>query len=67
MKPTYSQIIREVDLAERSLEAFAKTANITPGNAAVRAHRARQALRKQLILTCKACAKHACRNCNCAA
>jgi RNA polymerase sigma factor (sigma-70 family) len=67
MKPAYSQIIREVDLAERPLEAFAKTANITPGNAAVRAHRARQALRKQLILTCKACAKHACRNCNCAA
>ena len=34
----------DVDLAELSLEAFATKAGITPGNAAVRIHRARQAL-----------------------
>jgi len=66
MKPTYSQILREVDLSERSLESFARSTGITPGNAAVRAHRARQALKKQLILTCRTCAKHGCLDCTCA-
>jgi RNA polymerase sigma factor (sigma-70 family) len=66
MKTSYSEILRDVDLAELSLEAFATKAEITPGNAAVRIHRARQALRKQLALVCGLCAKHACVNCTCA-
>ena len=65
IKPAYSQILREVDLAEGSLESFAKRSGITPGNAAVRAHRARQALKKQLIQTCRTCAKHGCIDCTC--
>ena len=43
IKPQYSEIIRGVDLAENTLETFAKSAGITPGNATVRVHRARQA------------------------
>jgi RNA polymerase sigma factor (sigma-70 family) len=66
LKPAYSEIIREVDLTENTLESFAKKSGITPGNAAVRAHRARQALKKQLILTCRTCAKHGCIDCTCA-
>jgi RNA polymerase sigma factor (sigma-70 family) len=66
LKPAYSEIIREVDLTEGTLESFAKRSGITPGNAAVRAHRARQALKKQLILTCRTCAKHGCIDCTCA-
>jgi RNA polymerase sigma-70 factor (ECF subfamily) len=66
LKPAYSEIIREVDLTENTLESFAKKSGITPGNAAVRAHRARQALKKQLILTCSTCAKHGCIDCTCA-
>jgi RNA polymerase sigma factor (sigma-70 family) len=65
LKPAYSQILREVDLADASLESFAKRSGITPGNAAVRAHRARQALKKQLIQTCRTCAKHGCIDCTC--
>ncbi len=69
MKSAYSQIIRELDLSEAepktTLETFAKELGITPGNAAVRAHRARQALKKQLILTCRTCAKHGCIDCSC--
>ena len=65
LKPAYSEIIREVDLAENSIESFARKSGITPGNASVRAHRARQALKKQLILTCRTCAKHACIDCTC--
>lgn len=65
MKPSYGEIIRKVDLSEIALDAFAYHAGITPGNAAVRLHRARQALKKQLILTCRTCAKHGCLDCSC--
>jgi RNA polymerase sigma-70 factor (ECF subfamily) len=65
LKPQYSEIIRRVDLAENPLETFAKSAGITSGNAAVRVHRARQALKKQLALTCGTCAEHRCVDCTC--
>ena len=65
LKPQYNEIIRSVDLAENTLETFAKSAGITPGNAAVRVHRARQALKKQLALTCGTCAEHSCIDCTC--
>lgn len=69
LKPAYSEIIREVDLADdeakASLESFAKKSGITSANAAVRAHRARQALKRKLILTCRTCAKHGCIDCTC--
>ena len=65
IKPQYSEIIRSVDLGENTLEAFAKATGITPGNAAVRVHRARRALKKQLALTCGTCAEHRCVNCTC--
>ncbi|HZY63276.1 MAG TPA: sigma-70 family RNA polymerase sigma factor [Edaphobacter sp.] len=65
LKPQYSEIIRSVDLNENSLDSFAASAGITPGNAAVRVHRARQALKKQLALTCGTCAEHRCIDCTC--
>jgi RNA polymerase sigma factor (sigma-70 family) len=65
LKPAYSEILREVDLAGKSLESFSNKAGITTGNAAVRIHRARQALKKQLMLVCSICARHGCLNCTC--
>jgi RNA polymerase sigma factor (sigma-70 family) len=65
MKPAYSEILQSVDLAETSLDTFAKKTGITTGNAAVRVHRARQALKKQLTRICGTCAKHGCINCTC--
>ncbi len=65
MKPTYSEIIRDVDLEGSSLQTFAEKANVTAANAAVRVHRARQALKKQLTLVCGTCAKHGCIDCTC--
>jgi RNA polymerase sigma factor (sigma-70 family) len=66
MKPAYSEILRDVDLADTTLDIFAKKTGITTGNAAVRVHRARHALKKQLTLICGTCAKHGCINCTCA-
>jgi RNA polymerase sigma factor (sigma-70 family) len=67
MKPTYAEILREVDLEEASLTSFAKKHELTPGNAAVRAHRARAALRRELAKVCGACSVHACLDCCCKA
>jgi len=65
LRPAYREILTAVDLAQRPVDLFAKSSHIAPGNASVRLHRARQALRKSLIATCGACSKHGCMDCNC--
>lgn len=65
LRPAYAELLREVDLNETPLAAFAQSHRLTTGNAAVRAHRARAALRKQLSLTCGVCSTHACLDCSC--
>ncbi len=66
LKPAYNQILREVDIAGKSLDEVARSSGITAGNAAVRVHRARQALKKQLIELCGTCCPQSCGNCTCA-
>ncbi len=65
LTPAYAEILHAVELNEQPLAEFAQQHNISAGNAGVRAHRARAALRKQLLLCCGACAEHACIDCTC--
>lgn len=65
LAPAYAGLLREVDLGEASLSRYAESQGITSGNAAVRAHRARAALRKQLVRCCGTCATHGCLDCTC--
>lgn len=65
LKPEYARVVRAVDLEERPLAEVAAGAGITVNNATVRLHRARQALKKQLLRTCGACAAHGCLECRC--
>jgi RNA polymerase sigma factor (sigma-70 family) len=65
LKPEYFEILRAVDLEEQRVQDFAEQHRISAANASVRVYRARAALRKQLIQTCKACAEHGCLNCTC--
>jgi RNA polymerase sigma factor (sigma-70 family) len=65
LKPEYAAAIRRVDLDGVPVVQFAREADITPGNAGVRLHRAHAALRKQLALTCNTCAEHGCLDCRC--
>ncbi|MEO8338122.1 MAG: sigma-70 family RNA polymerase sigma factor [Nitrospirota bacterium] len=67
LKPEYQQALNTVDLQEHSLAELADQAQITPNNAAVRVHRAREALRKQVTATCGICATHGCLDCRCKA
>lgn len=65
LKPEYRDALRVIDVEEGSLNDLAEKTGITPGNAAVRVHRARQALRKQVTSACGTCAEHGCVECHC--
>ncbi len=65
LKPEYGAAIRRVDLDGLSVRGFAEEAGITPSNAGVRLHRAREALRRQLGRTCGTCLEHGCLDCRC--
>jgi RNA polymerase sigma-70 factor, ECF subfamily len=65
LKPEYGEALRVIDLDEGSLNHLAEITGITAGNAAVRVHRARQALRKQVMVACGTCAEHGCLDCHC--
>jgi RNA polymerase sigma factor (sigma-70 family) len=65
LKPEYGTALRRVDLDGLSVRGFAEEAGITPGNAGVRLHRAREALRRQLARSCGTCLMHGCLDCSC--
>ncbi|OJH40118.1 RNA polymerase sigma factor [Cystobacter ferrugineus] len=65
LKPEYAHMVRQVDLEEQSVSEVAREAGVTPNNAMVRLHRARQALKARLQHTCGACASSGCLDCSC--
>jgi RNA polymerase sigma factor (sigma-70 family) len=65
LKPEYGAALRRVDLDGLGVRDFAEEAGITPGNAGVRLHRAREALRRQLARSCGSCLTHGCLDCTC--
>jgi RNA polymerase sigma factor (sigma-70 family) len=65
LKPEYAAAIRRVDLDGASVRGYAEEVGITPGNAGVRLHRAREALRRQLARSCGTCLTHGCLDCTC--
>jgi RNA polymerase sigma factor (sigma-70 family) len=67
MKDEYAEILRVTEMDGAGLAEAARRLGITPGNAAVRLHRARQALKKRLEATCGTCTEHGCLECSCEA
>jgi RNA polymerase sigma factor (sigma-70 family) len=65
LKPEYADLIRRVDLGGADVTAAADALGISPGNARVRLHRARVALRGELERSCRTCATHGCLDCTC--
>jgi RNA polymerase sigma factor (sigma-70 family) len=65
LKPEYADLIRRVDLGGADVTSAADALGITPGNARVRLHRARAALRHELERSCRTCATHGCLDCTC--
>lgn len=65
LKPEYATLLEQVDVEGRAVADVASEAGITANNAAVRLHRARQALKKRVEETCRTCAEHGCIDCTC--
>jgi RNA polymerase sigma-70 factor (ECF subfamily) len=65
LKPEYGEALRRVDVDGLSVRDFAVEAGITPNNASVRLHRAREALRERVRASCGTCADHGCIDCGC--
>jgi RNA polymerase sigma factor (sigma-70 family) len=66
LKPEYAEALSRVEVEGTTVKAFAEERGITSGNAAVRVFRAREALRRQVVAWCGACAEHGCTSCCCA-
>jgi RNA polymerase sigma-70 factor (ECF subfamily) len=65
LKPSYRQAIEVLDLGGGTLGDLAGQAGITAANAAVRARRARGALKEMVLRACGACSSHGCVDCDC--
>jgi len=65
LKPEYAEIVRAVELGERSIADVATERGLTTNNATVRLHRARAALRRRLVEVCGTCTEHGCLDCTC--
>ncbi|MGH7700860.1 MAG: RNA polymerase sigma factor [Gemmatimonadales bacterium] len=65
LKTEYATAIRRVDLDGATPASFARETGITVNNAGVRVHRAREALRRQLVRACGTCVEHGCLDCVC--
>lgn len=65
LKPEYADIVKAVELDERSIADVANESGLTTNNATVRLHRARAALRRRLVEVCGACSRHGCLDCTC--
>ena len=55
LKPQTAALLRRAEIEETGLRQVAADLGITPNNAGVRVHRAREALRKVMKSTCAAC------------
>ena len=60
-----ADLIRRIDLEGADSAEVAQTLGISQGNLRIRLHRARAALRNEVLQSCMTCAEHGCRDCTC--
>jgi RNA polymerase sigma factor (sigma-70 family) len=65
LKPEYAEALRRVELGGIAVKDYAAEIGISANNAAVRVHRAREALKKRVVEACGTCADHGCIDCTC--
>ncbi|HMO15782.1 MAG TPA: sigma-70 family RNA polymerase sigma factor [Pirellulaceae bacterium] len=65
LRTEYSDMIRRVDLDGEAMVSVANGLDVSQGNARVRLHRARTALRNELKQFCGKCADAGCLDCTC--
>ena len=65
LKPEYAEALKAIEVGGTPIKVFAEQKGLSPGNAAVRVFRARQALKKRVTESCGVCAEHGCLDCTC--
>jgi RNA polymerase sigma-70 factor (ECF subfamily) len=65
LKPEYAEALTRVEIDGVALKDFAAEQGISANNAAVRVHRARKALAREVAQCCGACASLGCADCSC--
>ena len=65
LKPEYADILRRVDLSGASRQQVAAALGVSVNNLTVRLHRARQAIKRALLLSCTTCPQHGFLRCAC--
>jgi RNA polymerase sigma factor (sigma-70 family) len=65
LKPEYADILRRVDLLGEPRHTVAAALGLTVNNVTVRLHRARQAIKHALLLSCTTCPEHGFLRCAC--
>lgn len=65
LRPEYAEALQRVEVDGVAVKDYAMQAGISPGAAAVRIFRAREALRKQVTHSCGSCARAGCLDCTC--
>ncbi len=65
LRPGQSELLRRVDLGGEKPADLAREMDVTANALMVRLHRARRALRGQLVDACRTCATHGCLDCTC--
>ncbi|HET9952882.1 MAG TPA: sigma-70 family RNA polymerase sigma factor [Polyangiaceae bacterium] len=65
LKPEYASALKRVELDGLPVKDYAQEAGISSNNAGVRIHRAREALRKEVVRCCGSCADNGCVDCTC--
>lgn len=65
LKPEYANALKRIEVDGVSVKDYAAEVGISPGNAAIRVFRAREALRGQVKRSCGTCAEHGCLDCTC--
>src|SRR5688572_87943 len=67
LKPEYADALQAIEVEGTPVKAYAEQKGLSPGNAAVRVFRAREALKKRVAESCGVCAEHGCVDCTCGA
>jgi len=63
LKPEYAEALQAIEVGGMPVRAFAGQKGLSPNTAAVRVHRARQALKKRVAESCGTCAEHGSMDC----
>lgn len=65
LKPDYADLLRRAEIDGAPLAEIAREKGITANNVAVKLHRARKALKREVERVCGTCTEHGCSDCSC--